>query len=179
MPFYARTRVTESKSHPFRELKKSKHLYRKSAGVFRVYIPNEKDEDREKYYVKPPNMQEFYEDYLYIVKTMNLGPVRSGCSRTNHICLLLTHQHVGTKPELSTSATSLGSISFTSTTQSGTRVEAAKTRSSSWFLQRSKGRYARSSLEFNDTKTSSQIYQEQVEEITQRLRHESECRYQG
>ena len=35
------------------------------------------------------------------------------------------------------------------------------------------------SLEFHDTETSSQIYQEQVEEITQRLRHESECRYQG
>ena len=93
MPFYARTRVTESKSHPFRELKKSKHLYRKSAGVFRVYIPNEKDEDREKYYVKPPNMQEFYEDYLYIVKTINLGPVRSLSYRRLRLLSARFHLH--------------------------------------------------------------------------------------
>ena len=84
MPFYARTRATESKPHPFRDLKRTEHMYRKSGGVFRVYIPKETDEEREKYYVKPPSMQEFYKDYLYIVKTMNLGPVRSGRSRTNH-----------------------------------------------------------------------------------------------
>ena len=124
MPFYARTRSTESKPHPFRDLKRTEHMYRKSGGVFRVYIPKETDEEREKYvwcssvcsrayysfnemfqlrslknqslsihryYVKPPSMQEFYKDYLYIVKTMNLGPVRVvwSCSRTNRrICLL-------------------------------------------------------------------------------------------
>ncbi len=77
MPFYARTKATESKIHAFRDMKKSDHMYRKSGGVFRVYIPKEREEDRKKYYVKPPSMNEFYKDYLYIVKTMNLGPVRS------------------------------------------------------------------------------------------------------
>ena len=51
MPFYARTRSTESKPHPFRDLKRTEHMYRKSGGVFRVYIPKETDEEREKYVV--------------------------------------------------------------------------------------------------------------------------------
>jgi len=74
MPFFARTAKRKG-SHPFTLARKTPHLFKRSSGVFRVYIPG--DTDTSAYYEKPPSMDEFYRDYMRIVEYCNLGPIRT------------------------------------------------------------------------------------------------------
>eukprot|EP00939_MAST-03C_sp_MAST-3C-sp1_P000557 g557.t1 len=76
MPFFART-GKRAGSHPFNVGRRTKHRFRRSCGVFKVYIPGEDLSEAESYYRKPVSVHDFYADLGKIVKLVNSGPVRS------------------------------------------------------------------------------------------------------